>query len=253
MCSKAFSNPECYGYHPIWIGNTDEPDSVRRIQRDIDSVGWLAAGFKVIRLKKLPRLNGRPPSGQAAGIPFQEPQGRFGERAGNVGKDGRARPDPAAPMVRDQPGLHRPARDGHRIEGDGIIPDDPRYSFYECVMRLDELRSEGLLAEGFQDSDPAFVGLLDQVSGFVVPAASGSMVQIFFYDSGMTSTLYVMDGVCARTLMERYPRYFTEEQLDDNAVETDIAYCESILDEIMDRSINLRNDSAPFMVSTEVK
>ncbi len=120
-------------------------------------------------------------------------------------------------------------------------------------MRLDELRSEGLLAEGFQDSDPAFVGLLDQVSGFVVPAPSGSMVQIFFYDSGMTSTLYVMDGVCARTLMERYPRYFTEEQLDDNAVETDIAYCESILDEIMDRSINLRNDSAPFMVSTEVK
>ena len=78
-------------------------------------------------------------------------------------------------------------------------------------------------------------------------------MQIFFYDSGMTSTLYVMDGVCARTLMERYPRYFTEEQLDDNAVETDIAYCESILDEIMDRSINLRNDSAPFMVSTEVK
>lgn len=60
MCSKAFSNPECYGYHPIWIGNTDEPDSVRRIQRDIDSVGWLAAGFKVIRLKSSPGSTGGP-------------------------------------------------------------------------------------------------------------------------------------------------------------------------------------------------
>lgn len=248
-------NAESFGDGMIEIDDTRVPDAVVRVQKEVDSIGWLGADLRVIGMIDL-----RVPSGTGR---RRVPETLAMYRKSADGSEHRMDRNRRARSL-DMSGIRRycPINQNstaelfmsYRFDEDGrTVVDETDRSVYWGVMRHDEASRDGLLTgpdAPVADSrkpcdpdgsarDPYLLALWDRTSGLVIPLPEHSVLIYRFWKSGMGIDLYVVDGISLLTQKINHPECF-EDPADERLIQREIDECEAELAYVIENNINLR-------------
>lgn len=255
------SNIASFGDGAISIDDTTSQDAAARVQKAVDAIGRLGADLRVIGIADLRDPNKhwkrRVPDRMAM---YDKPADGHERRM----DDGlRACSLSMATMHRKCPINRNTTAElfmSYRQDaGGGIVVDETDRSAYWGVMRYDEAKRDGLLAEpdapiarpespGTMDTqlrDPHLLALWDRTSGLVMPLPWRSLLLYRFWKSGMGVDLYVADGESLRIQRRNHPECF-DKATDERLIQREIDVCEAELAYVIKNNINLRQHTDAY-------
>lgn len=251
------SNTDSFDSGAISIGNTAQRSAAARVQRDIDSIGWLGANLQVIGMTDLRRFSEtgkrrvpdrltiyeKPLDGHECRMPNSR-------RAQTIDMNIERRHCVVSRFVAAELLM------SYRRDEDGrIVVDESAGNTYWGVMRHAEAIRDGLLvgpeahpADLRKPScaesnvrDPYLLVLHDRTSGLTIPLPDRSLLLYRFWDSGMSVDLYVVDEISLRIQKRSHPECFDADS-DERLIQREIDECEAELAYVIGNNINLRRN-----------
>lgn len=250
-------NTDSFGNGAIRIGDTTRCSAVSRVQRDVDTIGWLGADLRVIGVADLRSLSetGRRRVPDRLSL-YEKPLDGHERR---TARNDRARSIDMHAARRDCPINHDITAElfmSYRQGEDGrIVVDETARNAYWGVMRHADARRDDLFVGSdappadFRNPgrpergtrDPHLLALWDRTSGLVIPLPEHSLLLYRFWKSGMGINLYVMDEISMRIQQRNHPECF-DDGSDERVIQREIDECEAELAYVIGNNINLRKN-----------
>lgn len=244
-------NHECHAQGLIWVGDTSQPGSLKRLQHEFDLIGNIMPEFEVTGFENFDHYQLNWYGYPEAFVLYQHMWKEDGEGR-DTGSETRVQRGSMNDVAFDQTVLRTKVPVNwhctsdlclrYQKDGDRITPDWESAHQYFSVMHLAELEREHMLTDDDRLREESVVALVEHRSGLVLPLPAHSVISWMHYNDGAGVEFAVYDGKSLQWQMDTYPEYFDPDMfLNEDDVELDIANCLDLIERIHTGFLNPRS------------